>query len=666
MFQKITTSTFFYFLFVFSSFSQGIKDSVFNISEVRVKAGKVFIKEEAGMKATKVDSLVLTEKINLSLSELLSENTSVFIKSHGRGALATASFRGTAPSHTQVSWNGININSPMSGMVDFSLIPVYIIDDLNLKHGSASIADQSGGLGGAINIESKVNWNEKIFAKYLQGVGSYKTFDEFLAIGGGCKNFKIKTRLYHNFSENNYTFKNYGIGNIDSEKNEITNPVDRNRNADFTKYGILQEVYYRSNYKNVFSVKYWGQRANRTIPRATSYEGPNNSNLNNQTDSDHKIVLDWKHFSEHAKWIFRTGYSQQKSDYVLKNHVPGFGLLPAIYSESKQQSSLNSALFNYNISNKLSLESSIDFNYHYVVSSDSVKKTGYESQRHELSVFFAIRRNFANRLNLNLMFRQDWVDDGFVPFVPFLGFDYRIFKDANFLLKGNIAKIHHIPSLNALYWQPNGNPDLLPEEGISAELGVEYQKDIGQQVFNTEITAYRSDISSWIIWLPSYQGPWEALNVKRVLSRGVECNASLKGKINEISYHIAGNYAYTSSINYGDPLVWGDESYGKQLVYIPLHSGNAFINLTYKGFYLTYQHNSYSERFTTSSNNITRREWLYPYFMNDLYFGKTLQIKKMKLSAEFKIYNLFNETYRSVLYRPMPGRNYMLILMLSF
>ncbi len=40
----------------------------------------------------------------------------------------------------------------------------------------------------------------------------------------------------------------------------------------------------------------------------------------------------------------------------------------------------------------------------------------------------------------------------------------------------------------------------------------------------------------------------------------------------------------------------------------------------------------------------------------------TFRIKKMRLSAEFKVYNLFNETYHSVLYRPMPGRNYMVVI----
>ncbi len=163
----------------------GIKDSVFRIKEVAVVSERIFVKEEAGMKQSRVDTVVLRDKANLSLSQLLSENTPVFIKEHGRGALATASFRGTAASHTQVNWNGININNPMAGMVDFSLIPVYIVDDLNLKHGSASLADRSGGLGGSINIENSVDWQNRFGLKYMQGIGSYSTFDEFLSVGFG-------------------------------------------------------------------------------------------------------------------------------------------------------------------------------------------------------------------------------------------------------------------------------------------------------------------------------------------------------------------------------------------------------------------------------------------------------------------------------------------------
>jgi iron complex outermembrane receptor protein len=90
------------------------------------------------------------------------------------------------------------------------------------------------------------------------------------------------------------------------------------------------------------------------------------------------------------------------------------------------------------------------------------------------------------------------------------------------------------------------------------------------------------------------------------------------------------------------------------------------IKLLYSGFSLGWQHNSYSERFTTSSNDISRRDRLYPYFMNKLSAGKEAKFGDILLSAELSINNLFDEEYHSILYRPMPGRNYMLLLMLKF
>jgi len=583
-------------------YSQGIQDSVFQIDVVEVRAERIFVKEQGGMKETEIDSVVLNEKVNLSLSDLLSENTSVFIKNHGRGALATASFRGTAASHTQVNWNGININSPMAGMVDFSLIPVYIIDELDLKHGSASMADKSGGIGGSINIQNSASWDNGLKVQYVQGIGSYRTFDEFLHVESGNEKVRIKTRLYHNYSKNDYTFINRGIGNLDPETGEIIHPLDTNNNAVYSRYGLLQEIYYRPGSNHIFSLKYWNQHSDRTIPRATSYEGPENSNLNNQSDTDHKVVVDWKYYGQQSKLMLRSGYSGKQVDYTQKNQVPGLGLIPTIYSESNQKSFINTLSYSREIKPDFSIESKVDINLHDVISQDTVSKTGYQQQRFELSLFLALRKSFADRLNLNLMLRQDWTDQDRVPFVPYLGFDFRLIRGMDLVLKGNIARNYHQPSLNDLYWQPGGNPALLPEQGFSVETGMEYQLLFRQRHFKTELTLYRTDIDNWILWIPSYKGYWEPRNIKRVLSKGVEFYARLRGNLNRLKYKLSGTYAYTSSVNYGDPLVWSDDSYGKQLVYIPLHSGNLMVNLSFRNYFITYQHNSYSERYTTSSN----------------------------------------------------------------
>jgi iron complex outermembrane receptor protein len=648
-------------LLVSSLFSQGMKDSVYAIEEVAITKERVFLKEQAGMKQTRVDSMVLQNKASLSLSDLLSENTSVFIKNHGRGALATASFRGTSPSHTQVSWNGININSPMAGMVDFSLIPVYIIDELSLNHGSASLADRSGGIGGSININNRAEWNEKYSIAYLQGIGSYSTFDEFLQLGVGNKKIQSKTRLYHNYSKNDYTFSNRGIANIDPVSGAISNPIDTNDNASYLRYGLLQEIYYRPASNHLLSLKYWGQYADRTIPKPTSYEGPDNSNLNSQEDRDHRLVADWKLYGDFGKLLLRSGYAEKRLDYYQMNQVPGLGLIPAIWSESRQQSLYNTLSYSGALNEDLSWEGSIDMNFHKVGSADSVSGAGYEGQRNEFSTMLAVRKGFKDRVNLNLMLRQEWVDGQRLPFIPYFGMDLRLIEGVDLLLKANIARNYHLPTLNDLYWQPGGNADLLPEEGFTIEGGLAFQQEFSGHLLKTELSLYRSQIDNWIIWIPSYRGYWEPRNIRSVLSKGVEYSMQLHGYISEFNYRLAATYGYTSAVNQGDPLIWSDESYGKQLVYIPLHSGNIMAQLGWGNLFLTYQFNAYSERYTTSSNDISRRDRLYPYFMNDISAGSTFRLKRVDLSLEFKVYNLLNEPYHTILYRPMPGRNYQLL-----
>ncbi len=71
--------------------------------------------KDIGVQQTKFDSLVLKENIALSMADILTFNSSIFVKSYGRATLSTVSFRGTSASHTQVTWNGMRINNPMWG-----------------------------------------------------------------------------------------------------------------------------------------------------------------------------------------------------------------------------------------------------------------------------------------------------------------------------------------------------------------------------------------------------------------------------------------------------------------------------------------------------------------------------------------------------------------------
>ena len=60
--------------------------------------------KEIGVQKTQLDTLVLHENIALSMADVLTFNTSIFVKQYGRATLSTVAFRGTSPSHTQVTW----------------------------------------------------------------------------------------------------------------------------------------------------------------------------------------------------------------------------------------------------------------------------------------------------------------------------------------------------------------------------------------------------------------------------------------------------------------------------------------------------------------------------------------------------------------------------------
>ena len=134
------------------------------LHSVEVTAEKNDIEVLKPLVAKKLDTLVLQSKSTSNLSDLLIQHSPVFIKTYGPGGTSTASFRGTTASHTLVLWNGFQLNAPNLGQVDFSTIPVFLADDVSLNWGSGT-SNNSGGLGGAVNIDKYSPFWRRFFAR---------------------------------------------------------------------------------------------------------------------------------------------------------------------------------------------------------------------------------------------------------------------------------------------------------------------------------------------------------------------------------------------------------------------------------------------------------------------------------------------------------------------
>jgi iron complex outermembrane receptor protein len=662
---------------------QGIVDSLFHLGAVNIVAGHNFEKEEAGYSALRIDSAVIDHAIFMDLSSLLSEHSPVYIKDYGRGALATASFRGTSPSHTQVTWNGMNINSPMLGMVDLALVPVFIMDEVQLSASGGSIREQGGGLGGLISITNTPDFGHRFDASYYQSAGSYRTFDEMAAIHLGNPGLQFTTRLYHSYSLNNYPFENRMIIEKDPATGELVHPEQENRDGDYSKYGILQEAYFRTGERSLISVHAWFQDAGRSIPSVMSNELFDEAlqRINRQDDRSFRAVAKYGMYAEKTDFTMRSGMVYQNTWYALTNVISGLDPRQVVQSFSNSISSYNSAELELSPSEKVSFHLSASYNMHRINTIDSVSGQGYERDRNELSLFSGAYLQPLPPLQVSVQLRQALVSDQKMPLMASAGVNYRPIRTEELIFKASITRNAHLPSLNDLYWQPGGNSDLLPEKGLTAELGSRYQYRGQRLKVSTGLTAFYSDINNWILWLPGVKGYWQPMNIRRVRAHGIESDLSVTYTRKRTRLQVNGNFSITHTRNFGEALIPGDEAYGKQLPFIPVPSGNVLILLDHRGNYVKYQYNGLGERYLLSSNAAAlnddsytllgdegqhQGQVLYPHHLNSLSLGKKFHMKDTRIVCEFQVKNLFNENYRNILQRFMPGRHYLVMIKIDF
>ena len=627
---------------------------------------------EIGVQQTVFDSTVLHENITTSIGDILGQHSTVFVKSYGRGTMATVSLRGTSPSHTQVVWNGLKINSPMLGQVDFSLIPSYFIDDARIYHGASSVSRTGGGLGGAVTLDTKPVSGEGFGLKYVQGIGSFSTFDEFLRLDYARGRWKNSVRALHTYSENDFKYRNYRkkVFSYDQSGDIVgyRYPVERNKNGGFRDFHIMEQLDFDGGRAGRFFMSAWYMNSRRGIPMLKASYRTEDQSKSRQDEQTLRAVVGWNKVAGRFKAEARAGYTYTDMLYRYLGDTGSGGLKEMVHSQSYVNTLFAYGGADYYVGSKWMFSANVTLYQHMVRSIDEAVTTpdgrdatiGYDQARFELSAFASARWQPVERLGVALSLREELIGSMFSPVIPVGSVDYLLSRRGNIRLKGSVTRNYRFPTLNDLYFMPGGNPELKPERGFTYDGGVSFDVSYRGLELSGEATAFDSRITDWILWLPTFKGFWSPVNVKKVHSYGVEVKARLSaGLTHGWRLSADGNFGWTKAINHGDALSWADNSIGKQLVYIPEYSAGVMGRLGWRGWTLVYKWSYYSERFTTSSNETaTKIGRLGAYFMNDVSLAKSLNLGRVGLSLKFAVNNLFGEEYESVLSRPMPRRNY--------
>ncbi|MBE0637360.1 MAG: TonB-dependent receptor [Bacteroidales bacterium] len=625
-------------MLVQSSFAQMISDTL-DLDMVEITGFKH--EQATGFKEVVLEKKLISEHVSGNLATLLISTSPVFIRSYVPGGLATASVRGASASQTQVIWNGLNINSPMHGQADFSLVPVFFVDRVSLLFGAGSALQTSGGLGGSVNLATETNWENHISVDLMAEAGSFDTYKTFGMVNIGNQKIQSSTRFFYEQSENDYSYHNNSISNENP-------PEEKRSHAAYSQKGLLQELSWKATDRTTASAKVWLQDNSRNIPPNILVKSPeNNESLDEQFA---RAVVGTEHRFRNSQLDFQSGMLHSFSNY--RNQLAG------INTENRVLSSVNRFSYSFYGLKKLFITTGASFDYHVA---DAESYQGKKS-RNEGAIYATAKYDLGEKLTLNLLIRQEFIDHEIAPFVPSFAALYRLSAQSPFSARVNLARNFRAPSLNDLYWTPGGNPDLKYEEGLALEGGLLFRKKISSFNISGEINGFYSDINNWIAWQPdSIFSFWSPSNLKNVVSKGIETSVDASGNFNKVSWSYLLNYTYTSARNM-KPTATHDHSVGKQLIYVPENSVNQSIRLTFNGFTAGYVLTYAGKRFTTADNS----RYLPGFVLQDIILSKTFKINRSGFYAQFTMNNLADQQYQAIAWQPMPGRNFSFSLKYRF
>ena len=627
--------------------------------------------KEIGTHETRLDSAVLKENIALSIADVLTFNSSTFVKSYGRATLSTVSFRGTGPSHTQVTWNGMRINNPMLGMTDFSMIPSYFIDDASLLHGSSSVNAAGGGLGGLVKLATRPADTRGAGVQDLQGIGMFRTFDQFARFTYGDDRWQLSTRVAYQTSKNDYKYRNRDKKeNIyDDDRNIIGQyyPVERNRSGAFGDLHILQEVYCNTGRGDRFGVSAWYVDSDRELPLLTTDYGDEIDFENRQREHTLRGVLSWDHLRSDWKLAARAGYVRTRMAYDYRRDKGNGTMEPMTRSRSRVNTLYAQTEGEYSLGDRWFFTAELSAHQHFVVSADKNiisqdgdrKIVGYDKGRIELDGALSAKWRPTERLGMSLVLRESMFGTKWTPLIPAFFADWLLSKRGNLLAKASVSRNYRFPTLNDLYFLPGGNPDLRSESGLSYEAGLSFAVGReGAYTLSGSASWYEQYIDDWILWLATAKGFMSPVNIKEVHAYGVELEADLGVTLApRWRLGLSGTFLWAPSINEGDPVSDADLSVGKQLPYEPEYSATVTGRLAWGRWSLLYMWCYYSRRYTMSSNDATLTGYLAPYYMSNVSLEREIAFGWADLTLKATVNNLFNEEYLSVLGRPMPRMN---------
>ena len=584
------------------------------------------------------DSFMMAQARTQNLAEVLFGTAGIQSRSYGLGGISSMALRNGNSYQTAVLWKGINLQDPLNGGVDVSQLPGFFFDQITLHYGGAAALFGSGSMGGSVVLHSLNPFNKGLSVEAFGLGGSFNHFQQGAKFRYSAKNVSTGIKLYHRQARNDFPYKNTSVAG---------SPTERQQNAAYEQWGLLQENAIRLGKKQRLSADFWLFSSDNQVPSTMSQtiaSGANNLNHNAKGVLSYSIDGKMFDFNLRSALLF----NELKYNDLVANEI---------YKHSSF-ASVNEAAVTYQ-SNYLAWNLGVNH-----ITDRGLSESLLSNEQRHRSAFFGLIRwspQFLQKISLVANIRQEFLKATALPFVWSVKMRYE--PRVHWAFFASHTRQYRVPTFNDLYWQDafsKGNPNLNAEKGFTSDLGIGWYRLNSTVFISFKANLYHSITQNLIQWIPE-NGIWIPKNFDEVESMGMESTLKNEYRFWKSRWRFEFSYAL-NHVTMTKSALYDEEVLGKQMIFVPMHSGTALFRWSWKQWFAEYKQIFNGRVYTQADHGAS----IDPYALANFSIGYNFPVKKSMYSASARILNLWNSAYQLMPAYAMPGINYELSLTYKF
>ncbi len=574
----------------------------------------------------------------------------------GAGGLKTVSVRGFGASHTGVLYDGLPLNDVRSGQIDLSRYSLDNVASLAMTVGDNDdifIPARSAASAATLAINTLASEADTLALTGQMRVGSWDYLNPFLRVAapiGERVRTSVSGEYLHASNDYPFTFVN----------GEGTHRERRN-NSRMNSGHAEANVAWHTGSRSILRAKAYYYDNSRLLPGPIIY-------YNNIC---HESLRETNAFGQvtyqtvvGGKWSLR---ASGRADYSRSLYHDEDGKYPGgeLNQNYYQREAYATATGLFIPDSHWAFAAAADYSYNTMTSNLPTDNRPY---RHTILQSLTARwrsgRLTAMARLLTSVYlngaRSGEASASARRLSPSMSLSIRPMDEQDFYLRLSYKEIFRVPTFNEAYFDHYGSTDLKPENTRQINLGATW--NMSPRGFLREATAtldgYINRVTDMIVGIPYNMFVWRMVNLGRV--RVVGLDATLSSTIAPAHDHsliLAGNYSYQRAEPRTDPT---STEWGKQVAYIPRHSGTVSLSWINPWANLAWHTTGVSARYTTNNNLPSTR--IGGYAESGVAAWREFSLRGRSLELRADILNLFERQYEVVARYPMPGRSWRMTL----